>query len=107
MTVRAALFDLDRTLVRVNTTSLYVRHRRDIGQASWRDSVRMAVWLARYAVGIMPGVSSSVTGQHGDFVRVPFGYRPDVLTDGMQRVAKAWRDYIGARSRADRTCVLV
>lgn len=51
--MRAALFDLDRTLVRVNTTSLYVRHRRDIGQATWRDSVRMAVWLARYTVGLI------------------------------------------------------
>lgn len=53
MTVRAALFDLDRTLVRVNTTSWYVRHRRDIGQATWRDSARMAVWLARYTVGMI------------------------------------------------------
>jgi DNA-binding transcriptional MocR family regulator len=71
------------------------------------SSLDLAAVATRYAVGIMPGVSSSVAGHHSDFVRVPFGYRPDVLTDGMQRVAKAWRDYIGARSRADRTCVLV
>lgn len=50
---RAALFDLDRTLVRVNTTSLYVRYQRDAGKASWRDSLRMAVWLARYGVGLI------------------------------------------------------
>lgn len=51
--MRAALFDLDRTLVRVNTTSLYVRYQRDVGQATWRDSLRMAVWLARYTVGMI------------------------------------------------------
>ena len=50
---RAALFDLDRTLVRVNTTSLYVRFQRDAGKATWRDSVKMAVWLARYSVGMI------------------------------------------------------
>jgi DNA-binding transcriptional MocR family regulator len=71
------------------------------------SSVDLAAVATRHQVGIMPGVSSSVTGRHGDFLRIPFGYRPDVLTDGMQRVAKAWRDYVGARSRADRTCVLV
>lgn len=53
MAQRAALFDLDRTLVRVNTTSLYVRYQRDAGLATWRDSVRMAVWLARYTVGLI------------------------------------------------------
>ena len=53
MAQRAALFDLDRTLVRVNTTSLYVRYQRDAGQATWRDSLRMAVWLARYTVGMI------------------------------------------------------
>ena len=53
MAPRAALFDLDRTLVRVNTTSLYVRYQRDVGQATWRDSVKMAVWLARYTVGLI------------------------------------------------------
>jgi len=47
------LFDLDRTLVRVNTTALYVRYQRDAGLATWRDSVRMAVWLARYTVGMI------------------------------------------------------
>jgi HAD superfamily hydrolase (TIGR01490 family) len=53
MAARAALFDLDRTLVRVNTASLYVRYQRDTGQATWRDSLRTAVWLARYSVGLI------------------------------------------------------
>src|ERR1700679_3210562 len=32
---RAALFDLDRTLVRKETASLYVRSRVDSGEATW------------------------------------------------------------------------
>jgi DNA-binding transcriptional MocR family regulator len=71
------------------------------------SSVDLAAVATRHQVGIMPGVSSSVTGRHADFVRVPFGNRPEVLTEGIERVARAWRDYLGARSRADRTCVLV
>jgi DNA-binding transcriptional MocR family regulator len=71
------------------------------------SSVDLAAVATRHQVGIMPGVSSSVAGAHADFVRVPFGDRPDVLTDGIERVARAWRDYTGSRSRADNTCVLV
>ena len=40
-----ALFDMDRTLVRRDTASLYVRYQRDIGEAGWRDAVKVAWWL--------------------------------------------------------------
>jgi HAD superfamily hydrolase (TIGR01490 family) len=50
---RAALFDLDRTLVRKETASLYVRYQREIGEATWRDSVRTAYWVAQYTMGII------------------------------------------------------
>jgi HAD superfamily hydrolase (TIGR01490 family) len=53
MPPRAALFDLDRTLVRVNTTSQYVRFQREAGLATWRDSLKMTIWLARYTVGLI------------------------------------------------------
>jgi len=35
---RAALFDMDRTLVRKETASLYIRYQRSIGEANWRDA---------------------------------------------------------------------
>jgi HAD superfamily hydrolase (TIGR01490 family) len=50
---RAALFDMDRTLVRRETASLYVRYQRDIGQATWRDSARVMWWVAQYTVGVI------------------------------------------------------
>jgi HAD superfamily hydrolase (TIGR01490 family) len=54
MTVRrAALFDMDRTLVRVDTATLYVRYRRDVGEANWRDAARVAWWMLQYTLGVI------------------------------------------------------
>jgi HAD superfamily hydrolase (TIGR01490 family) len=56
---RAALFDLDRTLVRRETASLFVRYQRDVGQATWVDSARTAFWILQYSLGLLdaPGVA--------------------------------------------------
>ena len=51
--VRAALFDMDRTLVRKETASLYVRFQRDIGEASLRDSLRVLLWALEYTFGMI------------------------------------------------------
>jgi HAD superfamily hydrolase (TIGR01490 family) len=45
---RAALFDMDRTLVRVDTARLYVRYQREIGEADFRDAMRVAWWMLLY-----------------------------------------------------------
>lgn len=50
---RAALFDMDRTLVRKETASLYVRYQVDVGEATWRDLARTTVWVAQYTLGIL------------------------------------------------------
>ena len=50
---RAALFDLDRTLVRKETASLYVRYQREIGEATWRDLARTLYWVAQYTLGVV------------------------------------------------------
>jgi HAD superfamily hydrolase (TIGR01490 family) len=57
--LRAALFDLDRTLVRRETASLFVRYQRDIGQATWLDAARTAYWIIEYTLGLLdaPGVA--------------------------------------------------
>ncbi len=54
---RAALFDMDRTLVRRETASLYVRYQREIGEATWRDTARVAFWVAQYTLGIVDAES--------------------------------------------------
>ena len=53
MSARAALFDMDRTLVRLETASLYVRYQREIGEASWRDLARTSFWVLQYTMGIL------------------------------------------------------
>ena len=50
---RAAFFDLDRTLVRVDTPRLYTRYRRAKGEASWRDSLQVAWWVLQYTAGVI------------------------------------------------------
>jgi HAD superfamily hydrolase (TIGR01490 family) len=57
---RAALFDMDRTLVRKETASLYVRYQRMLGEATRRDSLRVLYWVAQYTIGVIdaPEVAS-------------------------------------------------
>ena len=50
---RAALFDLDRTLVRKETATLYVKWQREVGQATTRDLVRTMYWVAQYTLGVI------------------------------------------------------
>jgi len=49
--VKAALFDMDRTLVRRDTAGLYVRYQRDIGQVGWLYTARVAWWMLQYTFG--------------------------------------------------------
>ncbi len=50
-TMRAALFDMDRTLVRKETASLYVRYQRSIFEANRRDMLRVTYWVIQYTMG--------------------------------------------------------
>jgi len=50
---RAALFDMDRTLVRKETASLYVRYQRDIGQATTLDLIKTLYWVGQYTLGVL------------------------------------------------------
>ena len=50
---KAALFDMDRTLVRIDTATLYVRHQRKKGGASLRDVARVAYWMLQYSLGVI------------------------------------------------------
>lgn len=59
MSERAAIFDMDRTLVTVNTGDLYVRWRYRRQEASLRDVARFARWMVRYKVGLLDAPSLS------------------------------------------------
>lgn len=51
--MRAALFDMDRTLVRKETGTLYVRYQRAIGEATTRDLARALYWVTQYTLGML------------------------------------------------------
>jgi HAD superfamily phosphoserine phosphatase-like hydrolase len=50
---RAALFDMDRTLLRVDSARLYTQYRRDRGEASLLDALRVALWATQYTLGVI------------------------------------------------------
>jgi DNA-binding transcriptional MocR family regulator len=48
---------------------------------------------ARHGVVIIPGSTASTSSNHDDCIRLPFVRDPEVLTDGVQRLAEAWEAY--------------
>jgi HAD superfamily hydrolase (TIGR01490 family) len=50
---RAALFDMDKTLIRKNTATLYKQYERDLGEAPWTDLVQLYFWLFQYSLGLI------------------------------------------------------
>lgn len=50
---RAAFFDMDRTLVRRNTGTLYMLWRYQRGEVSLGDMARVGSWLVRYTFGVL------------------------------------------------------
>jgi HAD superfamily hydrolase (TIGR01490 family) len=50
---RAALFDMDRTLIRVDSGTLYIRYQRQKGEATYRDVARVAWWMLQYTFGVI------------------------------------------------------
>ncbi len=49
----AALFDMDRTLLRVDSARLYTQFRRDRGEATLLEALRVALWATQYTLGVI------------------------------------------------------
>jgi len=49
--MRVALFDLDRTLVDLNSARLWIRHEWDHGNLTSRQLARASWWLFKYSLG--------------------------------------------------------
>jgi HAD superfamily hydrolase (TIGR01490 family) len=49
----AALFDMDRTLVRIDSATLFVRHQHRKGHAKLSDVARVAFWMLQYTLGVI------------------------------------------------------
>jgi HAD superfamily hydrolase (TIGR01490 family) len=66
--MRLAFFDLDRTLLAVNSGTLWVRRELALGHLSKRQAMRAMWWLARYQLGFASGedmVAEAVTHLKG------------------------------------------
>lgn len=108
---RAALFDMDRTLVRKDTASLYVRHQRRLGEASLSDVARVGWWMLKYSLGILDAESVAESVARGyagkleaDFVdRCKTWFRSDVLP----HVSDSARREVEAHRSAGRTTAIV
>ena len=63
--MRAALFDMDRTLIRRETGTLYVRYQHEIGEATRRDLLRVLYWVTQYTLGVIdaPAVAAKAALQ--------------------------------------------
>jgi len=83
---RAALFDMDKTLIAKHSSELYVRFQRDIGEASWRDSLRLSTWLLQYSLGLLDatGVAQRIIG----------GYRGQAEADLIAKCERWYPDYV-------------
>ncbi|RYE94447.1 MAG: HAD-IB family hydrolase [Myxococcales bacterium] len=108
---RAALFDLDRTLVRRETASLYVRHMRATGQATWRDSLQIAWWVAQYTVGVIdaPRVAAQAMSTYRGLPEVALAARCDdwVRNDVVPHIGdEARRAVRRHRERGDVTAIV-
>jgi DNA-binding transcriptional MocR family regulator len=57
------------------------------------DARELAQVALRHGVLILPGSTMSAAGLYTRFVRLPFLADPEVLRDGVARLAGAWREY--------------
>jgi DNA-binding transcriptional MocR family regulator len=64
------------------------------------DARELAQVALRHGVLILPGSTMSAAGLYTRYVRLPFVADPDVLRDGIARLAGAWREYQAAPAGA-------
>lgn len=48
-----AFFDLDKTLLAVNSATLWVRSEVQLGHMSWWEASRSTIWLLQYQLGVV------------------------------------------------------
>lgn len=107
---RAALFDMDRTLLRVETASLYVRYQREIGEATTVDLARVLWWVLLYTFNLIdaPRVATrALSGVSGCWETVLAARCDDWMhRDVLRHVCDAGRSAVRAhRARGDLVAV--
>jgi DNA-binding transcriptional MocR family regulator len=57
------------------------------------NASQLAQLALRHGVSIVPGPVASPQSGFGDYLRLPFSLTPDVLEEGLRRLAQAWSAY--------------
>jgi len=70
------------------------------------DATGFAQAALRHGVAIVPGPLASPDSGGTDRIRLPFVHDGDTMTEGVKRLARAWRSYAPER-RAQRTSLIV
>jgi HAD superfamily hydrolase (TIGR01490 family) len=108
---RAALFDMDRTLVRKETASLYVRYQHAIGEASWQDLARTFYWVAQYTLGVLDAdkVARKVVGAIAGLPETVLAARCDdwFARDVEPHITDAGRRAVRRHQEAGDLCAIV
>ncbi len=107
----AAFFDMDGTVVRINTASLYARWQVRTGQARRRDFARVSWWMLRYSLGLVDARSiarraalpMAGTDESTFADRVTAWVRDEVLP----HVTNAARSEVTLRRKQGYTCALL
>ncbi|MER6257118.1 PLP-dependent aminotransferase family protein [Streptomyces sp. NPDC001584] len=68
------------------------------GSALWielpeADAGAFAQVALRHEVEVVAGRTTDPSGRHDSFIRLPFTYPPDVLTEAVHRLTGAWSDF--------------
>ena len=94
---RAAFFDMDGTLIRVNSGSLYARWRFRRREAGLRDMARVARWMALYSLGAIDAEAVSRRALESVAGRAEDEFRSELA----EWYAKSIRPHVTAHARAE------
>lgn len=70
------------------------------------DATGFAQVALRHGVAVVPGPLASPDSGGADRLRLPFVHEAETMTEGMQRLARAWRAY-SPEARPERTSLIV
>lgn len=72
------------------------------------DARQFAHLAARYGVAITPGPLFSADDSCIEYLRIPFLLSDDLIREGVERLASAWKDFVGSAGlRASRVLTIV
>ncbi|WP_166345323.1 hypothetical protein [Phytoactinopolyspora limicola] len=71
----------------------------DGGSALWValpgvDARVFAQVALRHGVEVVPGAAMDPTGEHDNYVRIPYTFSPNTLTDLVRRLESAWTELV-------------